>query len=117
MPDPYTPAGRYRFRVEIWQVTQPDSVDSYGEETRSPTKIATRWANIEPLSSEEVFIARANDSEVTHRITLRYDPDLSLTARAEVRTVVGSRVFELGPKIDVDEGRREWRIEAIERTS
>ena len=116
MPESFTKAGRYRTPVDVYQVSQPDSVDSYGEETRTPVKLNThpRYANIRPLSSQEVFVARANDSEVTHEITMRYDPALDLTSRAEIRTVVGGRVFEIGPKINVDEWRREWRIPAIE---
>ena len=113
----FTPAGRYRTLVEIWQTPQPDTVDGYGEERRVAEKLTTRLAAIRPLSGQEIFIARANDSQITHEVAIRYDPDLVIqSGRAEMRTVVGGRVFELGPQVDVEEARIEWRFQAIERT-
>ena len=38
--------------------------------------VAEVWAKVEPISSREYFFAQANQAEVTHRIQIRYRPDI-----------------------------------------
>jgi len=38
--------------------------------------IAEVWAQVEPISSREYFFGQANQAEATHKIKIRYRPDI-----------------------------------------
>ena len=104
-------AGLLRHRVKVIKVTYP-TPDTYGERAPFESTDRTVWARIEPLKSQELFEAQQVQSEVTHRITLRWnDADIKQVDQIDF---VGRR-FEVDSVRNIDERRRTYEIMAIER--
>ena len=59
----------------------------------------TTWASIEPIKGRELFSEGAVQADITHRIRLRYSPDLSSRHRIKF----GTRVFNIKQAINVAE--------------
>ena len=68
--DKYIHAGELNKKVTIQGKTVVH--DSFGEETISWVKIADVWAAIKPLSGREFIEAQQVQSEISHRIIMRY---------------------------------------------
>lgn len=81
--------------------TPTDGVNSIGEPTFTYSTFATRWILILPLSGAERVASMQNEGTVTHRVRMRYTPDL----KPKMRLVVGNRTFEIDSV--VERGRRE----------
>lgn len=61
------------------------------------------FASVEPLRGRELFEAQQLQSEITHRIRLRYRPGI----KAEMRVVFRSRIFRIvSPPINEKEENR-----------
>jgi SPP1 family predicted phage head-tail adaptor len=89
--------GRLRHLVSLQRASA--SRDAAGQETRTWTTYKTWWAAIEPLSANELLLARQVEGRVSHRIQMRYRPDLQPTDRI----VLGTRVFQIAPAMHTDE--------------
>ena len=74
-------AGTLRRRVTI----QPYElvVDDYGAplHRESWKDVATVWASVEAVSGRDFFAARQEQSEVTHKVTIRYRGDVTAQMR------------------------------------
>ncbi len=82
-------AGKFDQRVSIQAPPAPESpANSFNEPSGAWTTLFTRWAAIEPLSGREAYLAAQQQSNVTHKVTLRYVPVSPL-----YRVVFGSRIF------------------------
>lgn len=95
-------AGALNRRVTLQQ--RSTSQDSYGEPALTWTDLVTVWAAIEPLSGRELELAQKVASEVTHRMSLRYqstltDPKAVATLRARYHT----RVFDIHAVMNEEE--------------
>jgi len=90
-------AGKLRHRVTIQEATE--SVDSYGQPTFAWADEATVWASIEPLRGQERLAQQQIESDVTHRVTLRYLTNLTPAKRIKF----GSRYLEIRSVMNVDE--------------
>lgn len=84
--------------------------NTYGEEEVSYTPFIEAWCEITPLSGTEFFLAQQTQSSISHKIRLRYHPGI----KPEMRLVWGTRVFDIGPALNVDEADTELLIYATE---
>lgn len=94
-------AGMLRHRIQIQQATETQ--DSFGAVTQTWTTIATIWASIEAISGREFFDAAQVNAEITHRIRIRYRPDIT----TQMRAAEGTRTFDIQAVLDPDGRRRE----------
>lgn len=101
-------AGKLRHGVYVLSFT--DRTTPKGDRLRTFEPVPTvdarpfdDWAMIEPLRGRELVVAQGMRGDLTHKITLRYRPDVHMESRiAWVRSdnplVVYN--FELGPEVD-----------------
>jgi len=69
------------------------------------------WAAVEPLSGREYFYSQQIKAEVTHRIRIRYNPDIN----TEMRIKHQDRILEIESIIDKEEKREFQEIFAREQ--
>lgn len=83
-------AGKLRHRVTIQaKALTQDPVS--GAMAESWSDVATVWASVEPLSVRDLIAARAQQSEMTARVTIRYReilPTYRLLHRGKIYAVV-----------------------------
>lgn len=92
---------KLRDKIIIQELVQtPDGQGGF--EDKWQDKI-TVWANIKPLRGREFFQAQQIQSEVTHKMTIRYTTKIDETNRV----VYNNRVFDIkSPPIDIDNRHR-----------
>jgi len=101
--------GELRKQITIQAETPtPDGAGGYA---LGWMNIATVWANIEPLSGREIFTAQHLEGHVTHRVTMRYRSDITITS--DMRFVYSNRVFNIRSVLNPDEGNQ-WRELLVE---
>ena len=71
--------GRLRERVTIQVATERRN--SLGETTLDWSTFAERWASVEGLSSREVLLLGQQQTEVSHRVRMRYVDGMAGTMR------------------------------------
>lgn len=101
-------AEKYRHRVHLQ--SKSATRNSYGEETLSWVTEASVWCSIEPLTGREYFQAQQVQSQVTHKIMLRYYKGL----RPDWRILFGTRTFNIVSVINVEERNIEMVLMATE---
>ena len=107
--------GAGMFRKSVKFQTRDVTVDSYGQQVTSWSDAFSARAAIEPLSARELFAAQALQSEVSHRITVRYRAQLANpTLVAAMRVLYGTRVFDIRGAINIDERRGVVELSATE---
>ena len=67
------------------------TADGQGGSDRQWVKVTDLWAKIEPLSTNETFSKDQVESEITHRIIIRYRDDIY----PDMRFIKGQRSFEI----------------------
>ena len=68
--------------------------DTFGGAPATWTDVATVWARIEPITGRELMAAQAISTEVSHRITLRYQAAwANPKSVASYRGIYATRVF------------------------
>lgn len=98
-------AGDLRHRVTLQQ--RSTAADSLGQQLTTWTDLFTVWAEIESLTARELLAAQAVQSEVSHRITVRYRAELANPiAVSPLRVVYKGRYFNIGGALNVDERNR-----------
>ena len=97
-------AGRLRHRLVLQSPsTQPDGGGGQvGDPWAAPVKVATVWGSVEPVSGRERLRAQRLETQVTHRITIRY----RMGVTAAMRLVLGVRVFNIRAVLDLGERHR-----------
>jgi len=93
--------GKLRHRITLQEIIKTD--DGYGGIVETWKDIATVWAAIEPLKGTERYQAQQVQSELTHKVTIRYRAGI----KPQMRILYGNRVFDIEAVIDVDE-RHRW---------
>lgn len=93
--------GKLRHRVTLQELVKTD--DGYGGIVETWQDVATVWAAIEPLRGNERYTAQQVQSELTHKVTIRYRAGI----KPQMRILYGNRVFDIEAVIDVDE-RHRW---------
>ena len=69
-------AGFLRHRLAL--KTKTVSRDTFGEEDVTWTTSATVWGSVEPLRGREYMEARQGQADVSHRVVIRYEPELTV---------------------------------------
>jgi SPP1 family predicted phage head-tail adaptor len=106
-------AGTLRKRILIQ--TQSGTIDTVGGQELVWSDVATVWGSIETLSGRELAIAQAINAELTHKITVRYRPELAdPKVVASLRAVYQGRIFNIQYSDNVDERNREVSLIAAE---
>ena len=105
-------AGQLRHLVTIEQ--RSSTPDTYGEPAQTWTTLhANQPASIEPLSGRELITAQAVQSDVTHRLRMRYVAGV----QTKHRILFGSRVFDIRAVRDVNERNIELEMLCTEGAS
>ena len=94
-------AGKLRHRVSLQQPVQAQAAD--GGVTNSWLTVISVPASIEPLNGRELWNAQQVQPDVTHRVTLRYHPNVS----PRWRFLFGYRTFNVLTVLNTDERNRE----------
>ena len=96
--------GRLRHRIAIERVTETRDTDGSVIETWST--YATVQASIDPISGREYFAAQSVQTDVTHRIVIRYLSGIV----PKMRVKYGSRIFDILSVINVSERNGELQL-------
>jgi SPP1 family predicted phage head-tail adaptor len=102
--------GKLRKRITIEQ--RGSGQNTAGQPATGWTAAFTAWGLIEPLSGREMAVALAAQSEVTHRVTLRYRAGVSLTSAMRVN--YAGRYFNIRAIRDNQEEHRVWILDCTE---
>lgn len=107
-------AGHLRDRIVIEQLST--AKDAYGATSQSWSPFATCWAKMETLSGRELIAAQAAQSEVSYRVTLRYQKALGAlgAAAAKLRIRHDGKTFSVHAVRDVDGFKREMEIDCAQ---
>lgn len=96
------PSGELGCRITLQQ--RVTSQDSFGEPSQTWQDLMTVWAAVEPLSGRELQAAQKLGSEVTHLITVRYQPLFTDTRWvAGLRARLQNRIFNIQAAINEQE--------------
>lgn len=101
-------AGSLRHRITIQTITE--GKDSGGGPTETPVTLYTVWASVSPLVGRELTNAQLINSEITHKIVMRYRTGVN----AKCTALFGTRTFQLFEALNIDERNIELRIGAKE---
>lgn len=97
-------AGKLRHRVTI-QAPGMTQDPNTGEMLEGWTDVATCWASVEPLSGRDFIAAKAQQSEISARIVIRYREGIDSTMRVLHR----GRTYSIeGPPLPDDKSGLEY---------
>jgi SPP1 family predicted phage head-tail adaptor len=82
------------------------TLNSYGENIQDWENLITIWASINPIVGKEYFAAETINSEVTHKIKVRY---LNII-KPNMRIEFNSRIFTIQSIINYKENNTELQI-------
>lgn len=89
-----------RIRIQRRSTVQ----DSFGGPALTWIDVASLWAGIEPLTGRELESAQRMASEVSHQITVRYQPIFADTREvAGYRILYRARIFNIHTAINDEE--------------
>ena len=100
-------AGKLRQRVTLLKPVVTGQ-DDYGEEEVEYQAQRTVWAQVEPLEGREFMEARLQTQELSHRIRMRYQPDISLHPSWRIQH--DGRTFLIESVANRMERDREWVV-------
>ncbi|MGJ0336332.1 phage head closure protein [Aliarcobacter cryaerophilus] len=101
-------AGRLRQIIQIQRFIE--LVDDFGGIIQDWKTILTARAEIKPITAKEIFASNVVISEVTHKITIRYEVDIL----PKDRIIYNERVFDITGAINLDENNTVVEILAKE---
>ena len=91
------------------------SQDSFGAQSENWIEVMTVWAAIEPLSGRELMTARSISTELSHQITIRYQPIFANPKTvAGYRGVYRGRIFNIHASMNADESNSRITLLASE---
>jgi SPP1 family predicted phage head-tail adaptor len=93
-------------RHHITFQVQTETQNDYGEEIKDWVEIVAVWASINPISGKEFFAAEKLNSEVSHKINLRYTPGIT----SDMRIRFGERYFHIISVINFQEKNIELQL-------
>lgn len=102
-------ASKLRHRITIQH--KVETKNEWNEPVIEWREFATVWASVEPISGREFWASRQVQSEVTHRIRLRYLPGVDST----MRILFKGREFRIEAIRNIEERNTETEILAVER--
>jgi head-tail adaptor len=82
--------------------------DTFGGQSETWTTINSVYALIEALSASERSAAASYSTDVSHRVTCRFDPGTFADPRmvASYRVLYGTRIFNIAGMLNIDEANR-----------
>ena len=89
--------GKLRHYVKLQSSTQAQS--GYGEESKTWATDESIFAEIKPLRGSELLEYQQINSELTHRIIIRYTSN----ATSAKRILFGTRIFDINVVRNIDE--------------
>ena len=105
-------SGKLRHRITLQQPNHTRS--ETGDVTTTWSTFATPWAAVVPLAGRDFYNAKAINSDITHRVEMRYMDGVLPT----MRVLHEGRVLELvSPPININERDREIHLMCRELTS
>lgn len=88
-------------------IQKPDNAqDSFGQLVENWKDVATVWASISPLVGREFFAAETVNSEVTHKVKIRYRQGITPDMRVKFR----DRYFSIQSVINFKEQSIELQL-------
>lgn len=96
--------GQLRHRITIQQKTRVQN--EYGEEIADWVDVASVWASVNPISGREFFAAEAVNSEVTHKINMRYRSGITPDMRVKFK----ERYFQIIVVMNLQEKNVELQL-------
>lgn len=97
-------AGDLRHQVTIQQFESID--DGGGGHEEVWTDLTTVWGSVEPLNGKERYDAQQIQATLSHKIRIRYYPNLKPSMRVKFET----RVFNILSIINFEERNRELQL-------
>lgn len=92
MADCYNFASKAKHRITIQKPTE--STDIYGGRTVTWADVGTFWAEINPISSREVYVQQTTQSRTTHKMIIRYQAALKdIKVISDYRVSFDGRLF------------------------
>ena len=85
--------------------------DSVGQPIQTWETVFSGMIAVRPLSAREIYYAQSTRSETTHRLALRYRPEVSSEGRFRLSN---GRVFNLASVLNTEERNAELVCLAIE---
>lgn len=101
-------SGPLRHRVAIEQATETQ--DAYGEPDVTWSTFVETWASVDPITSREYFSAQRENAEITHRVRMRYRPNIT----HKMRVKWGARVFDIRSIINANSRNRSLELLCVE---
>lgn len=86
--------------------------DQYGQLAQQWDDLIHTWGSIRAATSKEVFAASGFTSEVSHIITIRYRP--AVTIKSNYRVLFNGRVFNIQAVSDPDESKVQLNLLCLE---
>jgi SPP1 family predicted phage head-tail adaptor len=101
-------AGQLNRRIRIQE--QSLSIDAYGQQIEAWGDYAIVWAHIRPVkstSAREKVKAFELSPDITHEITVRYNPNFLPSTVTDTRRIIyGQRIYQIAAAYDIEEDRR-----------
>lgn len=89
-------AGDLRHRITLQRLEMVQ--DSYGQPTETWSDVVIVWAAVNPISGREFFQAETINSEVTHKILIRYrqgiEPAMRIKFKDRIFTIISVINFQ-----------------------
>lgn len=107
-------AGRLRNKITIQTIV--NEVDDFGQPLLNGsgyTDYKTVWASVIPVSGKESFLSNTDFSKTTHKIKIRYIPNI----KASMRILWQGRIFNIVNVRNIEEMNREYEILAWEQNN
>lgn len=104
----YSLAGKLRFPATVEEVTE--TKNSYGESTVSWSTRSHTRASIRPLNGREYFDQAKAESEVSHKVVIRYEDGIT----TKMRINYSNRIFDIQSILNVDERNRQLTLMCLE---
>lgn len=90
--------GRLKHRITFQKLQQ--TKNEYGEMLNEWLDFKTVWAEIKPVSGRQFFSAKQINSEISHTVYMRYNPQIL----PNMRIKYNNRIFDVLYVMNVDEG-------------
>lgn len=95
-------AGQLRHICEVWQPADSFTVKGDDEISYNHIPGDDEYCSIEPIQGREILFARQVRADVTHKIVMRYRPDISHRTVLLWNDGFVNRLFNLGPAVNTD---------------
>jgi SPP1 family predicted phage head-tail adaptor len=96
--------GELRHRITIQKLV--NTQDTFGQPVEQWSNVVTVWASVNPIVGKEFFAAETVNSEVSHKIRIRYKQDITPDMRIKFK----DRYFSIQSVIDYQERNMELQL-------